>query len=89
MKSENGVMVTLPNRNVIPLTEQLIVNNMGYCCLWAFFSLYRRTALIALRLGITTRTVSSYKARFKAGEFQCKGDCARCMKRAVKAAKEL
>ena len=73
------------NRNDMrtPLTESLITEGLGYCCLWGFFKLYRQTGLIALRLGVTPRTVRLYKARFRDGEFKCEG-CANCMKCAIK-----
>lgn len=72
------------------LTETLICgeNGLSYCCLFAFFSLYRKTEQIAIRLGVTSRTIRLYKARFRDGEFVCcgKGDC---LKPAIKAKKEL
>jgi len=71
-----------------PLIKNLITSKfgLGYCCLWAFFSLYKRTEQIALRLGVHERNIARYKARFRAGEFSCEG-CTGCMKAAVRAKK--
>lgn len=71
------------NDKPIALTERLIKQGLGYCCLWAFFKLFRQTPMIALRLGVTPRTVRLYKARFRGGEYKCEG-CAKCMKQAIK-----
>jgi len=57
-------------------------DGLNYCCMYGFFSIYRRTAQIALRLGVTDRTVRVYKAKFKEGEYECeKRDC--CLKKAI------
>jgi hypothetical protein len=77
-------MIVQSTDNTIPLTEHLITVGLGYCCLWAFFTLYKRTGLISIRLGVTPQTIRRYKARFRGGEFVCKGDCQRCMKKAIK-----
>lgn len=66
-----------PSRQTFRL---LITEGLHYCCPWAFFKLYKRTALIAERLGLSTRAIRMQKARFKAGEFSCE-DCANCLKR--------
>ena len=51
--------------------------------MFGFFSMFKRTALIALRLGVTDRTVRVYKAKFNEGAYECeKRDC--CMKKAIK-----
>ena len=68
--------------------ERTITKVLGYCCLWAFFSLFRRTEMIALRLGVTSRTVRLYKERHRDGEFKCEG-CAKCLKDFVKAQDKL
>lgn len=58
--------------------KSMIEVDLGYCCLYAFFRLYRKTPVIADRLGVTTRAVRKYKAAFRAREFECtKKDC--CM----------
>lgn len=44
---------------------------MGYCCPYAFFRLYKRTGLIAARLGVTERTVRRWKAKFRTKELSC------------------
>ena len=62
----------------------LITGKLGlnYCCMFGFFSIFKQTAVIALRLGVDPRTIRVYKAKFKAGEYECgKKDC--CMKKAI------
>lgn len=44
---------------------------LGFCCLYAFFRLRKRTGLIAARLGVDERTIRRHKAAFKAGEYRC------------------
>jgi len=63
----------------------LVLNGLGYCCLWAFFKLYRSPTVISFRLGLNPRTVREWKSRHTAGEFQCSGRCdGRCLKAAVR-----
>jgi hypothetical protein len=76
-------MSTSHDNNVrLSLTETLITDGLGYCCLWGFFKIYRQTGLIALRLGVTPRTIRLYKARFRSGEFECKC-CDNCLKKVI------
>jgi hypothetical protein len=50
--------------------------------MYGFFSIYKQTSMIALRLGVSSRTVRIYKAKFKEGEYECeKIDC--CLKKAI------
>lgn len=47
-------------------TETLITGprpSLHYCCLWAFFSLFKSPTLIAARLGVCTKSVSNAKKR--------------------------
>lgn len=61
------------------VTAPTAKGGLGYCCLYAFFRLFKRTGLIAARLGMDDRTVRYQKARFRSGEYQCeKLDC--CLK---------
>lgn len=62
--------------------KYLITEGLGYCCQWSFFTLYvqmnmlpkdRETALIATRLGVTTRAVRKAKEAFGEGCFSCEG----------------
>lgn len=56
--------------------HDMITQDLGYCCEHWFFSHYKQTALVAARLGMTTRAVRYHKA--SAREAQCeKKDC--CM----------
>lgn len=57
-----------PQRQTV---ERLITEGMGYCCLWAFFRLFRQTALIASRLGVSDRAIRKHKSAFKAGCYRC------------------
>lgn len=54
-----------------PTLRELICEGLGYCCPYAFFKLYRRTAVIATRLGCSKRAVQEWKARFRACEISC------------------
>lgn len=49
----------------------MIEEDLGYCCEYAFFWIHRRTALIAARLGVTTRAIQIHKAAAREG-------CSRC-----------
>jgi hypothetical protein len=49
----------------------MIEDDLGYCCEYAFFWLHRKTAVIAARLGVTTRAVQKHKAAMKEGCLQC------------------
>ena len=55
---------------------------MGYCCPFAFFSIFRRTDLIAARLGVHPATVRRAKAKVDDKEWKCEG-CPRCMKQHI------
>jgi len=57
----------------------MITEDLGYCCEWRFFSLYKNTAMIAARLGIDERTVRKHKAAFAEGRLVCE-NAANCMK---------
>jgi hypothetical protein len=59
--------------------KRLVTEGMGYCCLWAFFRLYKRTAQIALRLGVEDRTVRYHKSAFNAGCYRCEQN-EKCLK---------
>ena len=60
-----------------------ITKDLGYCCLWAFFTRNKQTGMIAIRLGVSDRAIRLYKARFREGEFKCEcGD--KCLKEAIK-----
>lgn len=64
-----------------PTLRTLVCSPTGlnYCCLWAFFRKHKRTTLVALRLGVSTRDVQYWRARFRAGEFKCEAS-SRCLK---------
>lgn len=53
--------------------KMMIEEDLGYCCEWAFFDLFKRTALIAARLGVTTRAVKYHKAAVREGCKTCEG----------------
>lgn len=46
-------------------------DGLGYCCEFFFFSKFKRTALIAERLGVTPRAVRYHKMAFVDGVSQC------------------
>lgn len=61
----------------------MIRHSLGYCCEWAFFTLYPDCELVALRLGVTSRAVRKHKAAVLAGELHCQNtpSCLRQLKR--------
>ena len=71
-------MLTLKHLITDPAPEGL-----GYCCMYAFFRLYRQTAVIALRLGVTERAVRKHKQRYKEKALKCEG-CENCMLKALR-----
>lgn len=70
-------MVSNWPRNSTPTIRSLVCGGLGYCCLWAFFKLHKRTAVIATRLGVSKRAVQQWKVRFREGCLTCehKKDC--------------
>ena len=66
-----------------PPLKTLICGSLRYCCLWAFFSLYKKPSVVAERLGCHRVSVCRYLARFREGEFKCEGK-ENCMKKAVR-----
>ena len=61
-----------------PTVKSLIEVDLGYCCEWFFFHHFKRTAVIADRLGVSTAAVRNAKARVRSGESVCKG-CEGCL----------
>lgn len=53
--------------------KSLITQDLGYCCLWFFFTRYKKTGLIAARLGVTERAVRYAKAEVRSGCSKCEG----------------
>lgn len=51
--------------------EFLVCRGLGYCCPWAFFSRFRQTAQIAIRLGVSDRAVRYKKEEFRCGKMKC------------------
>lgn len=52
---------------------------LGYCCPWIFFKYFKRTGMIADRLGVTPRAIRLHKAEFREGLIACEGR-PNCMK---------
>lgn len=71
-----------------PTIHSLIVDDLGYCCEFFFFSRYKQTAVIAARLGVTTRAVKYHKAAVRDGCEKCPG-AANCMKAILKKPRNL
>lgn len=59
--------------------HQLICDDLGYCCEYAFFCVNKKTAKIADRLGITTRAVQKHKALVRDRCVSCES-CPNCLK---------
>lgn len=57
--------------------RHLITEGLNYCCPWFFFRLYRRSSVIADRLGVTVRAVQKAKAEADLGECERCGKCMR------------
>lgn len=43
--------------------QALIEGDLGYCCVWFFLSRFRRTRLVADRLGVTDQAVRQARHR--------------------------
>lgn len=72
-------MRALSNNKPRRLTvASMITHDLGYCCEFKFFSLYKDTPLIAARLGIDERTVRKRKAALAEGRIKC-NECPNCM----------
>lgn len=44
---------------------------MGYCCIYAFFRLHKRTGPISATLGVSDRAVRYCKEKFRNGDYAC------------------
>lgn len=65
-----------------PTIASLILEDLGYCCLWAFFKKFGgRPSLIAARLGFTPRAVRRVKA-YTLEHCTC-AENHRCMRKAL------
>jgi len=76
-------MRALSNNKPRRLTvARMITEDLGYCCEYKFFSLYKDTPLVAARLGIDERTVRKHKAALAEGRLVCKnaGNCMKVVK---------
>lgn len=63
--------------------KSLVVEDLGYCCVWFFLTRFRRSRVVADRLGLDIRTVNYARKRVKDGTEVC-SQCDRCMHRLVK-----
>jgi len=56
-------------------TKKLICDQgLGYCCEWFFWTRFNRvlTGVIALRLGVTDRTIRRHRVTHERGDYECK-----------------
>lgn len=53
------------------LVSDMITKDLGYCCVWFFFKRYRRTSLIAARLGVSPRAIRYHKSAVNDGLVGC------------------
>lgn len=53
----------LPDHKPREKFTKLIVDGLGFCCLWSFFKVHRkvRASVIAVRLGVHPDTVKNYR----------------------------
>lgn len=66
------------------VTIATLACSLGYCCEYAFFRLYKKTGLIAARLGVSKQAVKARKALWRAKKIECKKlDC--CQLEKIKA----
>lgn len=68
-----------------PTIKTLITQDLRYCCVWAFFSIFKKTPEIAARLGVSERAVRYAKAEVRK-RGKCEG-CERCLKEHVRSLK--
>jgi hypothetical protein len=71
-----------------PTVKSLIIEDLGYCCLWFFFKHYRQTGVVADRLGVTPRAIRYAKADVDEGREVCRG-CANCLHKKITLAGDL
>ena len=45
-----------------PTVISMITQDLGYCCGWFFFSRFRKTGLVAARLGVSPQAIRQNKA---------------------------
>lgn len=62
-----------------PNIRSMIVEDLGYCCPWLFFRGFRKSSLIAARLGVATRSIQVVKASCDNGYEECT-NAPTCMK---------
>ena len=62
--------------------KKAIEEDLGYCCTWVFLTKFKRTSMIARRLGFDPRTIRLWKAKVKSGELACT-NCSTCMKKVI------
>jgi hypothetical protein len=51
----------------------LVTQDLKYCCLWFFLTRFRRTRLVADRLGLTDQAIRACRSRVRSGEEKCEG----------------
>ena len=54
-----------------PTVYLAITSDLNYCCPWFFFSHFKRTSTIALRLGFSQRQIQVLKAQCVGGVRGC------------------
>lgn len=62
--------------------RSMVEGDLGYCCLWFFLTRFRRSRLVADRLGVDIRSVNYARERVKSGEERCK-QCEGCLHKKV------
>ena len=63
-----------------PTIASMITEDLGYCCVTFFFSRYKKTALVAARLGVSARAVRYAREADRLHPCVCEGREA-CMKK--------
>ena len=52
--------------------EHLITEGLGYCCPWFFLTRFKKTGVVAARLGVSRQAVLYARNRVHNGEWECK-----------------
>lgn len=54
------------------VVESAIEDGLGYCCPYAFFSIFRQNKMIRERIGVERRAIATWKKKLRDGKLQCK-----------------
>lgn len=58
----------------------MVTQDLGYCCEFAFFALFKKTLQVAERLGVSRQAVQKKRRAFREGLMKCE-NCEKCLKK--------